>query len=459
MMLSLVALAGGLLLVDEFGARAVWAEVLIGVAALAGLWFYLRRRYAVDGRLVLRQISGRRTRVASTLLGLSVGIAGLSIVALTTGAVSHLLQFQLNQTAEGNLLIIDPTSQHTQDVLNVLRDADGVESFSQVTTYRAGLAEINGERVKPLQGLRGDQEGDQTQTSDSGPSDRGVFIGLTARESLQNLPNYSMQSGRSLRPGDEGHSVIMLRQSYITNQYNIKPGDRLLLTFRNGPGASDDVQVTYTVVGIISHTSQQTGLEALGNLSVVPPGALPDTIQPQESVTIAKVNESNGTYMDQVLVSLANVPGVVAFEVSALTQLIQNLLNQLKAIPTLVAWLALVAGTAIIANTVALATQERQRQIGVMKAVGLKGWRVLAMLMIENGLIGLIAGLIGVFVGLLITVIVVLASQNIGQLQNSIEFSTMGWLVFMAIVVAMGAAIFSAWSAAAEKPMNVLRYE
>ncbi|HVO71430.1 MAG TPA: FtsX-like permease family protein [Aggregatilineaceae bacterium] len=459
MMLSLVALAGGLLLVDEFGARAVWAEVLIGVAALAGLWFYLRRRYAVDGRLVLRQISGRRTRVASTLLGLSVGIAGLSIVALTTGAVSHLLQFQLNQTAEGNLLIIDPTSQHTQDVLNVLRDADGVESFSQVTTYRAGLAEINGERVKPLQGLRGDQEGDQTQTSDSGPSDRGVFIGLTARESLQNLPNYSMQSGRSLRPGDEGHSVIMLRQSYITNQYNIKPGDRLLLTFRNGPGASDDVQVTYTVVGIISHTSQQTGLEALGNLSVVPPGALPDTIQPQESVTIAKVNESNGTYMDQVLVSLANVPGVVAFEVSALTQLIQNLLNQLKAIPTLVAWLALVAGTAIIANTVALATQERRRQIGVMKAVGLKGWRVLAMLMIENGLIGLIAGLIGVFVGLLITVIVVLASQNIGQLQNSIEFSTMGWLVFMAIVVAMGAAIFSAWSAAAEKPMNVLRYE
>jgi putative ABC transport system permease protein len=219
------------------------------------------------------------------------------------------------------------------------------------------------------------------------------------------------------------------------------------------------VQVTYTVVGIISRSSQQTGLEALGNLSVVPPGALPDTIQPQESVTIAKVDESNSAYMDQVLVSLANVPGVVAFEVSALTQLIQNLLNQLKAIPTLVAWLALVAGTAIIANTVALATQERRRQIGVMKAVGLKGWRVLTMLMIENGLIGLIAGLIGVFVGLLITVILVLASQNLGQLQNSIEFSTMGWLVFMSIVVAMGAAIFSAWSAAAEKPMNVLRYE
>ncbi len=35
----------------------------------------------------------------------------------------------------------------------------------------------------------------------------------------------------------------------------------------------------------------------------------------------------------------------------------------------------------------------------------------------------------------------------------------MGWLVLMSIVVAIGAATLSAWSAAAEKPMNVLRYE
>jgi ABC-type antimicrobial peptide transport system permease subunit len=458
-MLSLLALVSGLMLVEEFGSSAVWGAVLIGAVVLVGLWFYLRRRYTVDGRLVLREISGRRTRVTSTLLGLSVGIAGLSIVALTTGAVGHLLQVQLNQTAEGNLLIIDPTSQHVQQVANVLSNAKGVESFSQVTTYRATLTEINGTPVRPLQTQPAGQSGDQGSSSSSGSSGRGVSIGLTERESLQNLPSYTMQSGRPLQSGDQGKPVIMLRQSFVTEGYNIKPGDRLLLTFQNGPGSADNVQVTYTVVGIISRTSQQTGLEALGNLSIVPPGALPPTVQPQESVAIAKVNESNPAYMDQVLVSLSNVPGVVAFEVTALTQLIQNLLNQLKAIPTLVAWLALVAGTAIIANTVALATQERRRQIGVMKVLGLKGWRVLSMLMIENGLIGLIAGLIGVFVGLLVTVILVLASQNLGQLQSSINYATMGWLVFMSIVVAMGAAIFAAWSAAAEKPMNVLRYE
>ena len=79
--------------------------------------------------------------------------------------------------------------------------------------------------------------------------------------------------------------------------------------------------------------------------------------------------------------------------------------------------------------------------------------------MIENGLIGLIAGLIGVGVGFVFTVALVLVSRNPSELKQTIEFSTMGWLVLMSVVVAIGAATLSARSAAAEKPMNVLRYE
>ncbi len=213
------------------------------------------------------------------------------------------------------------------------------------------------------------------------------------------------------------------------------------------------------MVGIISVKSEQSGLEEMGNLSELPPEVLPPSVRPQGIAAIAQVDESDDAYMDQVLVAVSQVPGVIAFELSALTQLAENLLNQLKAIPTLVAWLAVVAGTAIIANTVALATQERRREIGVMKAVGLKGRRVLAMLMIENGLIGLIAGLIGAGVGFVVTVVLVLVSQDPEDIRRTIEFSTMGWLVLMSVAVAIGAATLSAWSAAAEKPMNVLRYD
>jgi ABC-type antimicrobial peptide transport system permease subunit len=447
-----LAIDGGVWLIN-----GRWGAVLLGVMAAAGLWVYLRRRYAIDGRLILREMMGRRGRVASTLLGLSVGIAGLSMVSLTTGAASHLLEFQLSDTIEGNLLIGDPTSTHGEDVARILRTTDGVESFSQVTMYQGILTSINGEEAVMPHGPH--QSGEGSPRGNDIRRESGIPMGLTARSSLKGLPGYQMRSGRALQPGDEGQHRIMLRESFATEELGIKTGDLLTFLFENDPGTQDDVLIQVRVIGIVSLTSEQTGLEALGNLSVLPPGVLTSKVKPVGIATVAKIDESNDAYMDHALVALSDVPGVIAIELGALTQLAQNLLNQLKAIPTLVAWLALVAGTAIIANTVALATQERRRQVGVMKAVGLKGRRVLWMLMVENGLIGLIAGLIGVSVGFVVTVVMVLVSRNPGEVKQTIEFSTMGWLVLMSVVVAIGATTLSARSAAAEKPMNVLRYE
>jgi putative ABC transport system permease protein len=403
-------------------------------------------------------MGGRRNRIASTLLGLSVGLAGLSLVALTTTAASHLLKVQLTASVEGNLLIYDPTSQHGEEVLNVLRSAQGVKSFSQVTTYNPTVTEINGtvveRRRRAIQGNQ-DSEGDTTPAR----SAHGVGLGLTERLSLANLPDYTMKAGRSFTAQDVGQNVILLRESELIDEYNIKPGDLLTLVFANNPGTADDVTLQVRVIGVISRKSKQTGLEEVGNLSILPPGVLPATAKPMGIATIADIDTSNPTYMDQTMVALSGIPNVISFQLSSITQLADNLINQLKAIPTLVAWLALVAGTAIIANTVALATQERRRQIGVMKAVGVKGRRVLGMLIIENGLVGLTAGLIGVTTGFLVTVTLVLATPTPGQLKSSIAFGTMGWLLLMAIGIAISAATLSAWSAAAEKPMNVLRYE
>ena len=252
----------------------------------------------------------------------------------------------------------------------------------------------------------------------------------------------------------------MIRESFFTEELGISTGDRLLYLFENRPGEQDDRLIRLTVVGIISRNSERSGLDDFGDQFVVPPGTLSNQgVLPFFVVTVATVDEADENLMGNVLQRVADVPGAFAFELGALTQLVENLIEQLKAIPTLVAWLALVAGTAIIANTVALATQERRRQIGIMKAVGLKGRRVLAMLIVENGLIGLLAGVIGVGVGFVITVVLVLASQSPGELRDAVDVTTMIWLVLLSIGVAVGAAILSAWSAAIEKPMNVLRYE
>lgn len=425
-------------------------------ATFLGWWLLLQRNYRADARLVLRELAGRRARVALTLLGLSVGVAGLSLVTLTAGAVSHILEIQLGETVEGNLLIADRTASHGLEVAAILDASEGVLEYSQVTTYRGVLVALNGEDVRSFWRRDGGSESDEEFDFETS---RGIPLGLIQRETLDDMPSYKMVDGRPLMPGDEGQHRIMLRESFVTDRLGIKAGDSLQFLFENGLGQADDVLLQFRVVGIVSRQSEQTGLEEMGNLSVLPPSVLPDTVKPQGTATIALVDDSDPRYMDQVMVTLAHVPGVITFELDALTQLAQNLLEQLNAIPTLVAWLALVAGTAIIANTVALAVQERRRQIAVMKAIGLKGWRALAMLLVENGLIGLLAGLIGGGVGLVVTVVVVLATPSPEDVRRVIEFGTLGWLMLLSIGVAVGAAMLSAWGAMREKPLHVLRYE
>src|SRR5690606_8931436 len=110
-------------------------------------------------RLILREMSGRRSRVASTLLGLSVGIAGLSVVALSTNAATRLLEGQLGEGAEGNLLIVARQAEQGEAVRTVLEEDSRVQSFAQFTTYRGVLMAINGETVERPADQNADEEG------------------------------------------------------------------------------------------------------------------------------------------------------------------------------------------------------------------------------------------------------------------------------------------------------------
>ena len=76
--------------------------------------------------------------------------------------------------------------------------------------------------------------------------------------------------------------------------------------------------------------------------------------------------------------------------------LIGRLIEQFAAIPTIVGLLSLLAAAAIMANTVALSTLERRRQIGILKAIGLKSGRVLKVMFIESSLVGLLSAVLGI---------------------------------------------------------------
>ena len=117
------------------------------------------------------------------------------------------------------------------------------------------------------------------------------------------------------------------------------------------------------------------------------------------------------------------------------------------------AWVVGIVGGVVIANSVALTTMERRREIAVMKSVGLQRERVLAMILLENGILGLIGGLIGVGFGLVALIIFATTSQ---VPLSALPYGTALLLMGLCIAVALIAALSSAWSASLKFCMKPL---
>ena len=90
-----------------------------------------------------------------------------------------------------------------------------------------------------------------------------------------------------------------------------------------------------------------------------------------------------------------------------------------------------------------------------MKAIGLRSRDVLRLLLLENGLIGLAGGMIGAGVGAVAIVLMGVLSDGPG----SFPFLTLVALILLAVAIALGATLVTAYGASREKPLIVLRYD
>jgi len=475
--LSAIGFGVGDLLQNLFGGTPFWDQVegvsggiiLVEIITLAlaggfvvilGLVWLLARLPnlgSVDAKLALRNIRARQARTASTMIGLIVGVGALALITLTTSGVTALLESQLETDVGGNVVVISRDPATGEAVRKRLENTiEGVESFSQFTVYRGRILSVDGKPAE-IEGFEiGDAADGNTREFGMSENEPGIGFAFTTVDPTLNPPDYKMKSGRFFTVEDIGTPVMVLREPFrgtLFDQLGVKLGSQVVWRLKPPPGSGQDpIEVTFTVIGIIDRNSEQAGV---ADSLQAPMGSVPALINPDSVITVADIDAAN---LDDAMIQFAQIANAFAIEIGFLVQLAERLLEQLIAIPALVAVLALVAGVAIIANTVALDTQERRRQIGVMKAVGMKGWRVLAQLILENAFIGLVAGLVGVGIGLVATLLVGVLG-NADQVGESLRLMPALRLVGMAVGVSVLSTLFAAWTAATESPMNVLRYE
>ncbi len=413
----------------------------------------------VDLKVALRAMVATRGRGASTLLALVIGVFTLSLITMLADAVSNRLEEILTDEAGGNVVIFASGQTGTLDAIETrLSELDGVNSYTILGAYNVDLIALEdsstGDTVpfSDLQarvtdqlgepGFMGHREGDRLTEEMSSIDARGVTT---------NLPDVAFYRGRQLTAADAGQPRIVISADDVTLAAGFDVGDHL--TYRLN-SAADPVEITFEIVGMVDRTGSrmQVGLTAP---NYAPIDVFPATLSPDTVSAIVDVDENQVHSLKR---AMNDVPGAFVMETRLMNDLLNRFIRQFTSFPILVASLALIVGGIVIANSVALSTLERRREIGIMKAVGLQRERVLGMLLLENGVMGLIGGLIGVGIGSLI-LIALTTSMFGGNLQNAIPYLTALQLMGLCVGIALVAAVLTAWRASGEKPLNILRYE
>ncbi|AVT38110.1 ABC transporter permease [Plantactinospora sp. BB1] len=412
---TLLTILGGVLL-SFVGVALLTPLISRPVVGLLGRLF----SWSVPGKLG-RLNSGRNPRrTAITAAALMVGIA------LVTGVTVIL------DSAKSSLTALAEDTIQAELVISGAQTGPRPPSFDPAVLDRA--AELPG--VAMVAGLYGDRaviggkQGWITATS-SVPALREIYRATPTAGSID-----------SLGPGQ------LLVDSETAKDRGLSVGDTLPVQLSRGDARN------YTVSGIYAES------ELFGGF-VVPASAAADFAVPQPTQAYLKL--APGASVDQVMPSvetlLADSPEVsVADRADFIEQQTGQLDGLLTMIQILLA-LAIVIAVLGIVNTLALSVLERTRELGLLRAIGLRRGQTMRMITVEAVVISVFGALLGVVVGTGLGAAVVRALREDGITDLVLPWTEMGVFLGLAAVVGVVAAVLPAIRAARLNVLGAIAHE
>jgi putative ABC transport system permease protein len=256
----------------------------------------------------------------------------------------------------------------------------------------------------------------------------------------------TLKSGRRFR---DGQPELML-------------GDMLAVSLKKNAGDTLEIQgSTFTVAGVYHGGS---ALEA--GAVIMPLDQMQKLGSLQGKVTAfhvrlqpAPMGEAPEHYLARAQVQIETaLPGLRAIPAA---ERASN--NQLVLLAHAAAWgtssIALLIGILGIANTMAMSVFERTREIGILRALGWKRWRVMLLIQMEAAVLGLAGGIVGIAVGWGCLRVLAALPQTASIVSASFPLLLLVEALGIAVAAGLAAGFIPAWRGAHLSPVEALRHD
>ena len=437
---ALVVLAGmGIILVG--GSLVYLLAVLVN-----SLVVFAPRSWKTTVMLAYRNLGRQRLRTTTTLTALFVGVFAIGLILILGQGIKDAVNNTLSTLFTHNVFVVVSPAQKSivDDRLTRLKGIDATQTQENPVVPQVYPILINGRDINTV--LRAVKRGDKINSRDI-VGDLTSIQGFDMSVGTRNVPVLTMKAGRNLRVADADTNAVILASELQYAPVNLRIGDTIVV--QSADGAHTKILQVVGFYDSTTLTGNTNFASILADSQIVQQLGGSQTLE----VFSLKVDADSVPALRKSL--LQAVPSAIILSVVDVDTFVNQLLNNLVIMLTTIASLAMIAGLIIIANAVALAMLERRREMGILKSVGHTSRSILATVLIENGLVGLLGSLVAM---LLVVGAVTALSTFVFHTALGIGPGLVSLIIGATSIITMLVAMLVAWGAVRVRPLDVLRY-
>lgn len=399
-------------------------------------------------KFALRTFWTRKLRTGLTILGIFIGIAAVvSLISLSQGMQNAIdEQFQKIGT-------------------NRIQVSPGGGSFGGPEASGLVAEKLSDHDVKVVQRVKGVDSaiGVLFKTSRIEYNDKSKYAAVFASNTdpksirfIENIDYFALQKGRYPDPAEKYKAAIGPEMGTKLFGRDITLGENIVIEGHK-----------FEVVAI----TKKSGNPLHDTKAAIPLETAREIFDAPDELSMVFAQTSAGFDTSQVAEDVKAAlrrdhkvkEGEEDFTVTTSEQLInsaKSLLGIVQAFLVGISLISLLVGGIGIMNTMYTSVLERTKEIGIMKAIGARNSDIMAIFLIESGILGLIGGVIGIALGYGIgktaELIAVSSGVTILKVGYSLELIT-GALIF-AFLIGAASGTFPAIEASKKNPVDSLRY-